>query len=710
MLKLLLILIFAIGLNAADKVEIYASKMDSKENIVQASGGVTVLYQGYFLSAERAIYNRETGELELFDNIRVNHDGTSKILGKYAKLNIAKKEKFFKPFYMLDKQSEVWISSDEATSKDKDYLIASGAVSGCEPTDPLWNMEFSSLDYDANDKWMNIYNMRLYFGDIPVFYTPYFGYSLDKTRRTGLLMPSIGYSSSEGVFYSESLYIAEQNWWDLEITPQLRTNRGVGAYSTFRFVDSPSSKGELTVGYFKEKTSYFEEYQLENQTHYGFDFVYDNNDFINQWFGTNFEGQSGIYADIHHMNDVDYINLKSSNTIEQATSNQVLSRVNMFYNTENHYVGAYFKYYLDLSKATNQDTLQKIPTLQYHYYLDTLLKDHLMYSFDIQTNNLQRQLDITAVQTDMNIPLTLQTNLFDEYLNVSYKANIYAQHSTFGGEALSPSAPEYRDGYLLRNTHTFSANTQLTKGFEHFTHVAGFGVTYTMDGGESRDGFYEDFEDTNDQFYKINAVQESTQLDFIQYLYDEDATQIIFHRLSQNIAYDKNATKYGELENELDYKITSFLSYYNNMFYNFDEKKFSKMINKATLSGGGASISLSHLYKNNFALDESNIAKYTSYLTSTASYRYNKHYIFSAKYDYDMELAKKKSMEFGFLFTKRCWDFGIRYAENNRPILSSSRNNSVYDRYVYLTLVLKPFMQPTQADNSVFAFKLPTKE
>jgi LPS-assembly protein len=682
--------------------------MESKENIVHASEGVTVLYQDYFLSAKSATYNRTTGELELFDNIRVNYKGTSKILGKYAKLNIAKKEKYFKPFYMLDKDSKVWISAQEGESLDKDYFITSGAVSGCDPTDPLWNMEFSSLDYDGSDKWMNVYNMRLYFGDIPVFYTPYFGYSLDKTRRTGLLMPSIGLSSAEGVFFSESLYIAEQNWWDLEITPQIRTSRGAGAYSTFRFVDSPVSHGEITLGYFKEKDTYYKENKLENISHSGFDFLYDNKDFINQWFGTNFDGQSGIYADIHLMNDVDYINLKSSNTIEQATSQQVLSRVNMFYNTDDHYVGAYFKYYLDLSKPSNEETLQKLPTLQYHYYLDTLLEDHFIYSLDLQSNNIQRQLGTSVVQTDLNIPLTLQTNMFDEYLNLSYDANIYAQHSAFRGESTSPLPTPYEDGYILRNDHTFSANTQLTRGFENFTHVAGFGVSYTVSGGESRDGYYEDYKDSTNEFYKISPVQESTQLDFIQYIYNSSAEQIVYHRLSQNISYEQNATQYGELENELDYKITSYLSYYNNMFYNFDEKKLSKMINRATLNGAGVRLSLSHLYKNNFALDESNSAKYTSYLTSTASYRYNKHYLFSAKYDYDIELDTKKNMEIGFMYTKRCWDFGIRYAENNRPILTTTgADNSIYDKYVYFTIVLKPFMQPSASQNSLLSYKLP---
>jgi LPS-assembly protein len=718
-LLLLSLLTYALFAQKIDKVEIYASKMESKSNRVKASGGVSVIYQDYLLSAQRATYDRNTGNLELFEHIQVNYKGKSKVLGDYARVNIENKEKLFRPFYMLDNKSKVWISADEGSALDRDFTIKSGSLSGCNPMDPLWSMDFSSSDYNAKNKWMNVYNMRLYMGDIPLFYTPYFGYSLDKTRRTGLLFPSLGISDAEGVFYAQSLYIAEQNWWDLELIPQVRTRRGAGIYSTFRFIDSAKSHGELKLGYFKERNSYFEEYNLQNNSHYGYNFLYDNQDFINHWFGTKLQGQSGIYVDIKHMNDVDYINLASNNRIETSTATQVLSRVNMFYNTDQHYVGAYFKYYQDLQKTSNEDTLQKLPTLQYHYYLDTLLQNHLIYSLDIKSHNIQRQVDKTAVQTNINIPINLQTNLFDEYINVAYRANLYAQHSMFGGTQDVPQVGvEYNNGYIARNSHQFSLNTQLTKGYEDYTHVVGLGVSYTNNGSEIRNGYYEDYKDKCSdpansaapecEFYNISEIQEETQLDFIQYIYDSSAKEIVYHRLSQSISNSRANDKYGELENELNYKINSYFSFYNNMFYNFDQKRFSKVLNKITYHSKELELSASHLYKDSFIdpLSSDDPDRYTSYLTSGLKYKYNKHYSFNTKYDYDVELSQRKAMEFGFMYKQRCWDFGIKYAENNRPILTqAAQSDSIYDRYVYITVLLKPFMH-ARGDSSMFAYKL----
>lgn len=686
-----------------DKVEIYATTMNSIGNVINASGEVTVVYKDYFLSADSAIYDKNTSNLELFGNIRANQANQYKLLGDYAKLNIAKKERVFRPFYMLEKSSEVWISADEGCTFDKDFEISSGVMSGCDPNDPLWKLHFSSSTYNSDDMWLNVFNARIFIYDIPVFYTPYFGYSLDTRRRSGLLVPSFGTSQTEGFYYEQPIYIAEQNWWDLELKPQVRTSRGYGGYSIFRFVDSPVSKGMLTTGYFKEQDNYFKTSDLAHDTHYGYNFLYDNSDVINQWFGTKLEGQSGLYIDINQMNDVDYINLSTNDTIENATSAQVLSKINLFYNNDTDYFGAYFKYYQDLTKVSNKDTLQKIPTFHYHRYLDTFFDDHLIYNLDIQSNNIYREVGKHVTQTNVNIPISLQTTLFDEYLNASYKTFLYAQHSKFSGKEEVQSA-EWENGYFARNHHVFSLSSQLSRAYEDFTHVIGFGTSYKVAGGETKTGFYKNYQDfcsdpenkstPQCEFYSITNVEEELQLDFSQFVYDATGEQLLYHRLAQKVHYENVQNRLGELENELEYQMTSSIRLYNNFLYNYDKDKFSKLYNELSFNISSFNISFSHLYKDTFLKKTAIYTPYTSYFTSSASYTYNKHYSYHLAYNYDIERSEKKSIEVGFLYQKKCWNFGLKYLENNRPVLTESGSNSIYDRYIYLTIVLKPMMSP----------------
>ena len=720
MFKYIIALVLMIScMSGNDKVEVYATAMDTQDNIVKASGEVIVIYQDYHLSAKKAVYDRNSGELELFGNIRASQGNSVTMLGDYARLNIAQKERTFKPFYMLERESNVWLSGSKSYAKDKELEIESGVMSGCNPNDPLWKMEFTSSDYNTETKWLNLYNARIYIYDIPVFYTPYFGYPLDTTRRTGVLPPMVGYSQSEGFYYEQALFIAEQNWWDLELRPQIRTNRGEGIYSTFRFVDSKVSKGELTGGYFKEKQKYVIDKELANDSHYGFNFQYDNSDFLNQWFGLDLDGQSGIYADITNMNDVEYINLSTNDTTENVTTTQILSRINLFYNTDDNYFGAYFKHYKDLTLDSNDNTLQNLPAIQYHSYLDTLLDDHLLYSLDIRANNYYRKLGKSAVQTDINIPITLQTSLFDEYLNISYKPYLYAQHTSFKGDALvgDPFENEYNNGYYARYHHIFDASTQLTRAFDEITHVVEFGAQYTKDGSDTRDGYYEEQLDycsikanqTKDicEFYNVSDIEENVQFYFSQYIYGDDGKQIIYHRLAQAISYEKIGGGAGELENEFDYQITDNLNFYNNMFYNYDENGFSKNFNKISYNSESFNIAISHMYQNTFLPATATYTPYTSYLTSSIEYKYNKHYSYMFKLDYDLERSEKKSMEVGFLYKKRCWDFGLRYLENNRPILDvNGVADHIYDRYIFMTIALKPIMS-SEKKSSGFAYKLP---
>ena len=98
---------------------------------------------------------------------------------------------------------------------------------------------------------------------------------------------------------------------------------------------------------------------------------------------------------------------------------------------------------------------------------------------------------------------------------------------------------------------------------------------------------------------------------------------------------------------------------------------------------------LTYLYENKAFKDMRE--PYTNYLNFNASYRYDQHYQYFTKFALDAENHIKKYAEVGFLYSKRCWDFGMRYVENNRPILTQGgETQSIYDKYVYFTIIMKP--------------------
>jgi len=708
MLRLLplLFLVFVIALEAKDNVEFYAKHVEQEGSKIIAEGDVFIIYQDAYMTADRATYDKTTTELELFGNVVTLKGSEYQMMGEHVKLNMKNKEREISPFFMIEKETKLWVSAQKTSTCEETFNIEKGIVSGCNPDNPMWEIYFSSSDYNDETKWLNLYNARFHLGGIPVFYLPYFGYSTDTTRRSGLLMPSLGLSGSEGFYYEQPLYIVVSDEVDVELRPQIRTTRGKGLYGTLRFVDSKDSKGSFTMGYFDEKESYFKENNLQNDAHYGFGFNYENTKVLNNWFGLDWKGQSGLYSDIQWMNDVDYINLSSNDTINNVTSNQVYSRVNLFYNEEDNYYGAYLKYYLDLDPQSGkrEKTIQKLPIVQYHRYLDAFLEQHLFYTLNMQTTNFARKEGKKGEEVEVNVPISVQASVFDEYVNLGYKAQLQGRVIDFRGDpSLTVDESVYNNGYYGSLTSVVDISTQVVKKFDDYSHAMGLSAIYTKFGNDKKSGYYDTVETNCSlglanleecEFYTLNAVSDKVDLSFTQYLFDSSGKEIIYHRLSQPINVEKveiNGTVINlyDFENELRWKITDNLSFYDNSFYNYERKEWSKTLNTIRYTNSAVNLGFSYLYQNNPNKTVQQV--YTNYLNADASYRYDEHYNYFAKYAFDIETKVEKYGEVGFLYSKRCWDFGIRYVENNRPILTQGGNTeSVYDKYVYFTIIMKP--------------------
>lgn len=686
-----------------DRVELYGENVDVNGSIATAVGDPVALYQDQILSADKLTYDRNSSTFEAIGNVNVFKAKQYHILSDYSRLDLINETRYSKPYYMVDQDSGAWISTDEAKACKNEIDLASGSVSGCDSHDPLWKIRFSSADYDTEEMWVNLYNARLQVNDFPLFYLPYFGYPTDKTRRSGLLIPSFGLSNSEGFYYQQPIYFAPQNWWDAEIRPQIRTSRGSGMYTDFRFVDTASSQGSIRLGYFKEQVKYAEEYDLANIKHYGYDVNYRHSAPLREWFDVNLKGESGLYVDGSWMNDVDYLNLQQSDETQNVTANQVLSRINAYYNSEDNYFGTYLKHYQYLDQESNDQTIQTLPSLQYHRYLESFLDNHILVSADAIATHFYRPDGKRAIQGDFTVPLTFQSALFDDYLDASYTATAFSNVIGFYGNPKSGETTNYEEGLYAQLDHTFALSSTLVRPYESLTHVITPSVSYTLSGNRFYDGYYKTYHDNGTcaagstlpacDYYSLNEPSDTLSFGLNNYLL-EGGKQFFVDRLSQNFRYDDEGSYYGELQNELEWEISSAVSYYNQTAYNHDRNRITKEQNTVRYNDGIVTAGVSHYYTDELRYDSTlsrNITQYASYWTADAAYQYNRNYRFFGVLAYDYREDLMKRSEIGFLYSQRCLDFGIRYVQNRRPILTNTTgNDSVDDSYIFITLILKP--------------------
>jgi len=643
----------------AQDVEVLAQSVTKNGDIVHAVGNVVLYSPKYLITADEAYYNYETSDVELIGNITILEGISYASRSGHTNLNLKTDKGDSTPLFFFDEASNIWLKCENAIIDPQTYITQKSIVSSCNAQDPDWKIAFSSGEFDKENKWLHLYNPVFYADDIPLFYLPYFSFSTDKTRRTGLLKPEIGFGSTEGLYYRQPIYYAPEKDWDLEVDPQIRTGRGEGIHSTFRFADSAYSKGEFSTGYFSEHSDYAQEKSLRNDNHYGFKLMYDRSSLLSSQY-SNLE--DGLWVDLHYLNDIDYYNTLGHDI--KAYDKLATSRVNYYAKRDLDYFGLYAKYYIDTSKISNADTLQELPTLHYHRFSNSLLFDNLLYSVDYKAKNYERSEGVTAIQNEFNAPLTLYFSMLEDYLHVSLSENVYMTHVSYGSEDANGGYGQY-----FRNYHKFSMYTDLAKPYNNFLHTMYVGLDHVIPSAETKDGYMQDF-------IPIDTIEKSTALNLKEFFYTTDGEKKLSHKLRQVYYYGDERYKYGDLENDIKYFVTENFFLGNAISYSHQYETFSRNQVSVNYKDDMYATSLRYTYEDS-TYENSLDKKDYSYVTLYADTKYFGGYNVFASADYDLNDEIVKSWSMGYKQTKKCWDYSLMYRDIKLPRLTSSSIDSV---------------------------------
>ncbi|MFC2748140.1 MAG: LPS-assembly protein LptD, partial [Campylobacter concisus] len=475
---------------AVQDVQLLADDVKQDKGIVTANKNVVVYSQDYLVTADCAVYDQNNSVIELFGNVNMMKGKSEVSRSNYAKLNLKNNDTAFESLFMMNKDMEVWMRSDESSSDSEYYRVKKAMVSSCNVQDPDWSITSSSAMLNKQSKFLHLFNPVFRIANVPVFYLPYFGFSTDTTRRTGLLPPELGYGKSEGFYYKQPIYFAPYNEWDFELDPQIRTNRGAGIYGAFRFTESPDSRGEISFGLFTDKNSYqakqkgetSNKAELKNKTHKGIGLKYERDKLIR--YLSEADLQEGIWIDATKLNDIDYLNLKGR---DDDYDSLVTSKFNYFIANDDHYFGAYAKYYIDTekigSKNENKDTLQELPSLQYHKFTDDIVLPNILYSLDLQSHRYDRKIGVRATQYEFMLPASVHVPLLDDSLTFSFYEYLYASRINYENKINSfDDKREDKHTNFVNNYHKFALHTDLAKAYESFYHTLNFGAEYLLPG------------------------------------------------------------------------------------------------------------------------------------------------------------------------------------------------------------------------------------
>ncbi|RLA58382.1 MAG: LPS-assembly protein LptD, partial [Epsilonproteobacteria bacterium] len=465
---------------------------------------------------------------------------------------------------------------------------------------------------------------------------------------------------------------------DIEFNPQIRTSRSLGLYSTLRFVDTAHSSGELRLGYFKDKASYGEAFNLPNDSHYGIEFNYESSKIFSDSLGKGFK--DGLYINTTYLNDIDYLNLQKSSLAHFGLVPLQESRINYFLSNNDYYAGLNAKYFIDTRKESNNDTLQILPSIQLHKYLDTFFVDNLTYAVDFHINNYQRKEGSTMQQAEFRIPLEFTTSFFDDYLSVSLGEEIYYSKFFFANDNYAHDVFEY-----YSNIHKVNIFSDLTKKYDDFIHVLQPSLRYFKAGNENQSPVsFDDLSDEQKELFTVGLPEEYFDLGLSQYFYDTNMKLIFFQRVSQKYYLDREF-KLADLENEMQYNWKKW-KFYSDVVYSYDFSKIREASTRVSLYESMYHFTLSHSYKKELFQDQED-KDISNDVSVNFGFRYNERIKFLGGLTYNVNEESSRQWNLGGSYTRDCWSFSTSIRQDITP----RPTGFTVDNTFYLQVNFTPF-------------------
>ncbi|PAF41410.1 LPS assembly protein LptD [Helicobacter sp. 11S02596-1] len=707
--------------------ELLADNVNAKGSIVIASGNAVLLNQDMYILADKISYDTKNRVATIDGNIKIYKGDGFVVRANHIVLNMNEKYQVIEPFYMQDGISGMWLSANVAQNNDKKYSFKNATISGCSIENPIWHIDATSGSYNSDGSYLSLWNPKIYIGDVPVLYFPYLFLSTSTKRTTGLLYPEFATSNTEGFIYMQPFYLALQDFWDMTFTPQIRSSRGYGGNIEARVIDWEQDKFIFNTRFFHNTEDYYKKYNLRNRNVFGFEFLHSSRNPLKKYFGLDASIDNGLYLDFLYMNDLDYVRFESINkTITDGTH---MSRGNYYIQTENHYYGIDFKYFLNLNKINNNKTFQSLPNLQYHKYLNPLFFKNLLYSVDYQLKNTTRDLGYGYVQNSLNIPVGMQFSLFKKYLSLGIWNNLYLSNlsitnpsGTYIPDLGKKSTREF--GNILYSAYSVSLNTDLAKDYDKVFHTIQLAMIFSAPYFEISNGLFDpqmyaltgvaknNYTPNSLDYYSIgghsytdiwdpsnvtgsNISGKKMDLKLTQYFYGLGGKELFYWKMSQTLNFDdKISIARIPLENKIGFSPLKGLDIYGSIFYSFYYNSLDEIALNATYKHNYMLANLSYYIKRNFNDDGINkiIENSANYLRGSFSNDFG-YFGLSASAGYDIKNNVLLDWDIGIFKNIRCFGIGLKFVNQRRPILTNNPGNPLEvlkNTYIKLELNFSP--------------------
>lgn len=354
--------------------------------LYHAHGQVEVRRGNFFLKSDHARLDVATKGLEAWGNVLLR-EGEDVVECERLEVNLdSRLGKVYKAKLFLKDQNFHITGMEAEKLGENRYRIRDGSFTTCDAERPPWKFTVKELEVTLGGYGI-AKEPVFYLKDIPVFYFPVGIYSLKQERQTGFLLPRPGYSTEYGPELKAGFYWAIAKDMDATLYFDSLGKRGFKEGAEYRYALTTETKGQANFYFIDDKIFDGSRYAffLKHQQKFPYDFY--------------------LKGDINHVSDRQYTrdfneDLPAWAKIDSSSLGQLRSSLFGGKNWDRFSFLTEAAVFQDLTKESNDETVQKLPQVSFHAHPQPLFKTPFFYDISASYSNFWREKGVEAHRGD----------------------------------------------------------------------------------------------------------------------------------------------------------------------------------------------------------------------------------------------------------------------------------------------------------------------
>ncbi len=210
------------------------------EREIEAEGTVRLRKRGKAVYADWLRFDKQENGIHARGNVRLEQRGDV-MDGTELNFNLdTERGALEKPKYRVQVNATQGRGEGERLvfEGENKYRMLGGSYTTCEVGNNDWFVRAKDFEIDKDRQIGTAHHARVEFLGMPILYSPYLSFSLDRQRKSGLLTPTLGTTGNSGYEFSIPYYWNIAPNRDATFTPRVMSKRGVMLSSEFRYLDS----------------------------------------------------------------------------------------------------------------------------------------------------------------------------------------------------------------------------------------------------------------------------------------------------------------------------------------------------------------------------------------------------------------------------------------------------------------------------------------